>query len=236
MLKRKITKDEWESLDETKKGAYVESDGSYVLDIDDGDDSLTSALRAKEREKQLRKEAEQKLAEIEAQKASTEEEDLKRRGKIDVLEKSWNDKFASQQSEFEKQIESYKNFIVKSLGDDLAEKMSAEFYPDAPKVMIPHFRSRISVDFEADETGNIVPKRRILDSTGKPSALTPDELKKEFLSNNEFSGMIKATQASGSGTSTQTTRAGGASERGKMDLWQAKPDEVLSHIKGVLKQ
>ena len=236
MLKRKITKEEFDSLDDSKKGAYKESGDSYVLDIDDGDDSMTKVLRAKERERQLRKEAEEKLAAIESERASKEEEDLKKRGNIDVLEKSWNEKFENQQAEYSQQIEGYKNFIQKTLGDELAEKMSAEFYPDAPKVMIPHFRSRISVDFEPDESGKIVPKRRILDATGQPSALTPDELKKEFLNNTEFAGMVKGTQASGSGTPAPTTRPGGASERGKMDLWQAKPDEVLSHIKGVLKQ
>lgn len=56
-IKRKVSKSEFETLTEEIKSLYVEKDGEYFLDIEGFDES--AAKRAKDREKELRKEAEE---------------------------------------------------------------------------------------------------------------------------------------------------------------------------------
>lgn len=63
-LKRKISKEAFDKLSEDIKAEYKEQDGEYVLDID-GDEDTGALKRAKDREAQLRRDAEKRAKEAE---------------------------------------------------------------------------------------------------------------------------------------------------------------------------
>ena len=61
-LKRTVSKEEHAKLDEGIKGLYIEDGDGFRLDLDGGEDN-GALKRAKDREVQLRKDAEAKLRE-----------------------------------------------------------------------------------------------------------------------------------------------------------------------------
>ena len=65
-LKKKLTKAEYEKLSEHIKAEYIEDGDGFRLDID-GDEDTGALKRAKDREAQLRREAETKLREAQEQ-------------------------------------------------------------------------------------------------------------------------------------------------------------------------
>ncbi len=79
-------------------------------------------------------------------------------------------------------------------------------------VLLPHITNRLQV--ETDENGEV--KVRVLDSQGKPSALSIDDLKKEFRGNVAFKPLIVASNASGSGASGGGSGGGAAKKPSEM--------------------
>ena len=91
-LKRKITKADYDKLAADIKTEYVaDGDDNYRLDLD-GEEDTGALKRAKDRETQLRTDAEKKAAELAAQLDSLTDSDAKKRGDIEALEKSLKEK------------------------------------------------------------------------------------------------------------------------------------------------
>lgn len=185
-----------EGLDESTQALYKEVEGGYQLNIEGlPQPEDTSALkRAKDHEKKARQEAEKKLGEIEAREAQAREEAARKSGDIEALEKSWNEKHATALATKDDVIQSLESSLKGILVDNKAMELATKIAGDNAPVLLPHVKQRLAVD---KRDGSHV--TTVLDATGKPSALTIDELAEEFKANPVFASVIIGSKASGSG-------------------------------------
>jgi hypothetical protein len=98
---------------------------------------------------------------------------------------------------------------------ETAEKFANENFT-IPELMVGPFSQRLSIE-EIDGQSVV----RVKDSEGKASALSLDELKREFLDKKEFSAIIKANAGSGGGASPG---AGGGAPGKKISEMTAKEE------------
>lgn len=201
--------DSLEGLEESQKAFYEEKDGKFVLKVkgipqpqnDDGlRKKVDELLAEKKAEQQKRKEAEE-------QARREAEENARKKGDIDALEKSWGEKFTARETELlseKKALEAqvYK-LTVGSKATELAAKLAV---PGSDSVLLPHISNRLQVETVDGEI-----KIRVLDLQGKPSALSIEDLEKEFRANEAFKPLIRASSASGSGASGG--QGGGATKK-----------------------
>lgn len=205
-LKKNITKADWEKLPESLQEAYVEKGEGYTLDLDsdDGDE----LKRAKDHEKNRRKTAEQelreareKLKEYEERDEETKQEDLKRKGKYEELEASWKQKLKEEREGRKSDNERHQSNFKKMMIKDAALKMAQDVCT-VPELLAPVIEARLSLDFDGD-----LPTTRVLDSEGKVSASSLDDLKNEFLQNEKYSSIMIASKASGGAGGTKGSGA-----------------------------
>ncbi|QEG09326.1 head scaffolding protein [Xanthomonas phage vB_Xar_IVIA-DoCa1] len=227
-LKKRITKEEHSKLTDALKFEYVEDGDGFRLDVD-GDEDTGPLRRAKDREAQLRRDAEKRAKEAEDRLAELEGDDARKKGDIATLEKSWQKKLDDQKNEYEGKIGKLTTHTTKSLVDNVALSIATKI-SNAPAIILPHIRARLQADFEGDE-----PKTRILDKDGKPSAMTIDELSAEFVANKDFSAIITGSKASG-GAGKPSQNGGGAPKNPGQsdkpaDLSKMNPQELAAHLK-----
>ena len=143
-------------------------------------------------------EAEKHRKEQEEAARKAAEETLRKSGDIEALEKSWQEKLNGATAERETQIKTYESMIqdltVGSEASRIASEIALEGSAD---VLMPHIRSRLSMELR---DGKPVVKVMV---NGKPSALSLDELKAEFVNNKAFAPIIKGSSASGAGGAGQ---------------------------------
>lgn len=211
-LKRKITKEAFDALPPHFQLEYKANDAKteYTLDVE-GDaggsgEDVGELRRAHEREKAARREAEERARTLQAQLDDESTTSARKKGDIATLEKSWQAKVDEAVAAGNKKLQTRDDFIRKHLGENVALSLASKI-STKPNLILPHIKQRITVDFDGDE-----PKTRILDKDGKPSALTVDDLSKEFVANPDFADIIVGSQASGSGASGSSS-GGGASKK-----------------------
>ncbi len=237
-LKRKISKTKFDKLPADIKAEYQEKDGEYILDID-GDEDIGAMSRAKIRETEKRRTAEDKLKVAEKdlaklKKIETDNDEItaRKKGDIITLEKSWSKKHNDAVALSDAKIAKQEVFIKKSLLNDKAMAIASKISL-SPKLILPHIISRLSVDLEGDE-----PQTKVLDASGKISAMTIDELSEEFIANKDYSAIIIGSRASGSsatnGTKNTSNRGSAmtADEKPTM-LSNQSPIDLAAHIKTV---
>lgn len=207
-----MLKYELENLDgveESVKSLYEEKDGKYVLKIEGipEPEDLEGLKRKNQEFMDEAKAAKRKARELEELARQKEEENARKNGNIEALEKSWGDKLAARETELlnEKQAleaQVYK-LTVGSKATELAAKLAV---PGSDSVLLPHISNRLQVETVDGEI-----KIRVLDLQGKPSALSIEDLEKEFRANEAFKPLIRASNASGSGASGG--QGGGATKK-----------------------
>lgn len=227
-LKKKLTKEEHAKLSDALKAEYIEDGDGFRLDVD-GDEDTGALKRAKDREAQLRKDAEKEAKELRERLESIEGDDARKKGDIATLEKSWQSKLEKQREEYEAKVSKLTAHTTKTLVDNVASQLAHKI-SNAPALIMPHIKSRLMADFEGD-----TPVTRVLDKDGKPSALTIDELANEFVANKDFSVIITASKASG-GAGKPSQNGGGAPKfNGQSDkpadLSKMNPAELAAHLK-----
>ena len=227
-LKKKLTKEEHAKLSDALKAEYIEDGDGFRLDVD-GDEDTGALKRAKDREAQLRKDAEKEAKELRERLESVEGDDARKKGDIATLEKSWQSKLEKQREEYEAKVSKLTSHTTKTLVDNVASQLAHKI-SNAPAVIMPHIKSRLIADFEGD-----TPVTRVLDKDGKPSALTIDELANEFVANKDFSAIITASKASG-GAGKPSQNGGGAPKFNGQpdkpaDLSKMNPSELVAHLK-----
>ena len=227
-LKKKLTKEEHAKLSDALKAEYIEDGDGFRLDVD-GDEDTGALKRAKDREAQLRKDAEKEAKELRERLESIEGDDARKKGDIATLEKSWQSKLEKQREEYEAKVSKLTSHTTKTLVDNVASQLAHKI-SNAPAIIMPHIKSRLIADFEGD-----TPVTRVLDKDGKPSALTIDELANEFVVNKDFSAIITASKASG-GAGKPSQNGGGAPKfNGQSDkpadLSKMNPAELAAFIK-----
>ena len=223
----KFLLDSLDGLDDATKALYVEKDGKFQLDIDGLED--TGALkRAKDHEKQARQAAETKANELTTQLTAlqeqiTQNEDDKARGNgdIDALENSWKAKLANRETELKTQIEGLTGNLKGLLVDNEATRLAAELAGESASLILPHIKGRLGV---TEKDGKQV--TAVFDTQGQLSALTLDELKKEFADNPAFAPVIVGSRASGGAGGSNRGNFGASSNQSNAT------SNYLSQIRG----
>lgn len=225
-LKKKLTKEEYAKLSDHIKAEYIEDGDGFRLDID-GDEDTGALKRAKDREAQLRREAETKLREAQEQLDALGNDDARKKGDIQTLEKSWQKKLEDQKAEYEGKLGKLTSHTKTQLVDNVAQQIASKI-SNAPALLLPHIKARLAADFEGD-----APITRILDKDGKPSAMTVEELSAEFVANKDFSAIITASKASGGAGKPSNNNGGGAPNHSDKpaDLASMNPAQLAEHIK-----
>ena len=88
-----------------------------------------------------------------------------------------------------------------NVADAMARKIST-----VPVAMARMVQDRLTVEIEDGE-----PVTRVLDKSGRPSAMTLADLEKELVADPDLSGMIVGSKASGSGATANS--GGGATKK-----------------------
>ena len=233
-IKRTITKEEYNKLIPILQAEYKADGENMVLDLTDFEDP-TKLRQAKDAERDLKKAALAEKAALQtALDALTEERDGLLRGSIpkadaEKLEGSYKSKLEKQKTELQAKIDAATASIQKLLVDNVATTMAAEI-STSPALIIPHIKSRLRAEMDAN--GEFVTK--VVDKEGLPSALTVEELNKEFCLNSDFKAIITASKASGGGAGGGGSGGGaGGAGGGKVD-WSGNAKSIAANLKGRL--
>lgn len=221
----KLTVDSLDGLDDGVKTLYKEDNGKFRLDLDGYED--TTGLKA-QRDALLneKKEAQRKAKEAEEAAKAAAEESARKNGDVAALEKSWQEKLAATELNYKNLNESLTKQIHGLTVGQTATKLAAELaISGSADVLLPHIQSRLTVEIKDG-----APSVRVLDLQGKPTAMTVDELKQEFISNKAFAPLIAASKATGGGASG--SGGGGAAKTMKRDQFETmNPVQKMDFIK-----
>lgn len=227
-LKLKLTKAEYDKLSDGIKGEYIEDGDGYRLDVSDLED--TGALkRGKDREAQLRKEAEARAKAAEDKLAELDTTDARKKGDIETLEKKWKTDLDAEKAAHTATKEKFQGVFKKNLVDAKATEIATKI-SKVPSLLARVIRDRLTVDFDGDE-----PTTKVLDAAGKPSNLTLDDLQKELVANADYADIIIASKSSG-GAGKVTNKGGGAPANPggnadkPADLASMNPQQLVAHI------
>lgn len=231
-LKLKLTKDEFNALPDAIKAEYKADGEGYALDVTGIED--TGALRrAHDRTKQ---DLDALKAERDAMKQKLDAIDTdtaRKAGDIATLEKSWQTKMDAEVGKRDGVINSFKSSLSSAAREAAATKIAAAL-TDHPAIMLPHIKSRITAEFDGEST---TPTVRILGGDGKVSAMSVEDLQKEFASNKDFSAIIRGSKASGGAANAGNKLNGGGAANGgnngnqTSDLSRMNPKDLAASIK-----
>lgn len=209
-LKFALTKEEFDALDDSVKALYGEKGDGYQLAVEGAPD--TEGLQRKNEELLKEKakwreerEAAEKLAkqkDDEAKKLA--EEQARKKGDIEALEKSWQEKLTVREQELLAQVKEKDERLHTLLVDNVAQSLATKLAGDSAAILTPHIKSRLVV-----EDG----KTRVIDADGNPSALTLEDLEKEFKNNKLFAPVVIGSKATGTGGKGGLTIARGEGKK-----------------------
>lgn len=199
-----------DEVPEAFRGEYVaDKELGFKLAIEPGSgiEDPAELRRAHEREKTERKAAQKQLKEIqdaqavkdeEARKAR--EEALKKAGDVDALQKSWQEKYdrdlAAKEAEYKPALSSMEADLTREMIDRHATSLAASLaLPGSEEVLFPHIRNRLRIEMREGARTTVV-----YDKAGKPSAMTMEDLKKEFMADTRFAPLLVGSRASGGGS------------------------------------
>ena len=218
-----------DSVDEKYRDLYKEQDGVFVLQVNksDGDDDL-DAIKRKNQELLAEKKSEQakrQAAEAEAQRVA--EENARKNGDIESLEKSWAEKLANREAELNAKVESLTGTVSSMTIDTAAQGIASKIAVEgAERYVIQDVKARLKLHTNEDGTVKVI----VNDKNGNASAMTLDELSNEFVNSPEHKAVIKGTGGSGGGATGGGGGNGGAKSPKDMTVeerldWQSKdPD------------
>lgn len=211
-MKYKITKAVFDALSDEAKKEYTLDGETAVLKIEGEGAPTAEALTRAEDKLRIEKEHRHN-AESARDKAEVREEKLKK----DLEGASGKEKIAEINAAHQKELDKIRDdrateqAAAKEARDAGLKKETAEAFANdhftIPGLMVDQFAKRLSVE-EVD--GN--PVVRVLGTDGKASAMSLDEVKKEFLDNKDYSTIIKANAGSGGGADN-SGGGGGASQK-----------------------
>ncbi|AYN94423.1 hypothetical protein EAW52_10855 [Pseudomonas sp. LTJR-52] len=204
--------DSLEGLDDSVRALYTERDGKFFLSIEGIPESseteglkrkLNEILNERKEEKRRREEAE-RLAEQE--RAAAEEEKARKSGDIEALQKSWEEKHTRVLTEKEQTLATLQAQIQALTVGSEANRLASELaVQGSSRALLPHIKSRLSMEIRDGKPVTVV-----LDHDGRPSALTLEELKNEFINDPAFAPLIVGSKATGGGAGG--SRSGGAAK------------------------
>lgn len=202
----KLTKEQYDALPEGLKALYVLKGDSYEPTFMTADEVAAHEKGLKDKNAELLgklKTQKEQTDEAERQRLAELEEANRKAGNVDALDASWKKKFDDLTAQHQAELQSRDSFITSTLVDSKAGELASKLGGKAAAVLLPHIKPRLTV--EKGQDGKY--QTRILDANGQPSALTMDELAKEFRTNESFAGVIVEPSDSGLG--------GGLRDQGK---------------------
>lgn len=212
-IKQKITKVVYDALSDELKKEYKLVGVDYVLDLEGYEDPV-ELKRAKDREAQNARDskaaltlAQDELAALKASLGNDDETKARKAGDIATLEKSWQGKIDAATTESNGKLAKKDAYIQAQLVDAVAHQLASKI-AQSPNVILPHIKARLQADLTGD-----VPVTRVLDATGKVSAMSLAELEKEFVANPDFAAIIIASNGSGGGAPGGKQNGGGAAKK-----------------------
>ncbi|MNX69195.1 hypothetical protein D3C86_1004070 [compost metagenome] len=142
------------------------------------------------------------------------EENARKSGNVEELEKSWSEKYNRREAELNGTLEQERTTLSTQIRDltvgrTATDIASALAIPGSAKALLPHIERRLSVE-QRDGKPVVV----VLDQQGKLSAATLDELKAEFANDTAFAPLIAGSKASGGGAGG--AGGGGGAAKGKI--------------------
>lgn len=195
------------------------ADGKFHLNLEDDDGE--ELRRAKDHEKGLRQIAERERDEARAERdaAQTEVTTLKAAAPKDVqtvreaLTAEYEGKINKLKADHDKEKEGLTGTIKQIFVHDVASGIAKDIAIDdgAAELLTDSIVKRLTVEMVDGK-----PLTRVLSADGKPSAMTPDELKKEYFTNERYAGIMRASDASGGGASNGKRGPGGSKKLSEM--------------------
>lgn len=236
-LKRKIDKEEFDELDKVLQAEYTKDGDDYILDAEDDGESKTTdkERRAFTRTKQELKEAKAKLKEASDKLKALEDDDddatsKRKKQDIETLTKAHADELAEVETAAQEKIDKAKRVLAEKMIDAASSEM-ANAISTKPKYIMREIRDRLTVDFDDDDEPSLVVKN----AKGKPSEMTLEQLRKEFVANKEYADIMIASKASGGNAPRKATDQklgnAGASEDSPPDFSKMSGKQLAAHIK-----
>lgn len=222
-----------DGLDDSVKSLYVEKDGKFTLGIDGipannnvANEARIAAMDGKIAELLSEKKSEsakRKAAEIIAAKEI--EEAARASGDVDALDKSWTTKYEASMSESTGTIDALKaenksmldKFVIEKEAMSIMAKL--DIFPESQKLTLPAIKRRIGTDGV---------KPTYLDADGNISALTREDLYKEFDSDPAFMRMRIGSHATGGGADGSNQGGGAVKPTGNMGGSRSERQSAIS--------
>lgn len=219
----KLIIDSLDGLDEAQQALYKkdEKTGKFHLDVDPADIPDVNGLKSKVQELLDEKKEEQRKAREAAEKAA------KASGDMEALENSWRTRLETETGELRNQLDGTRSQLERLTVGRAATELAADLAVvtngvSSAKALLPHIERRLSMETTSD--GEV--KVRVLDASGKPSAMTLDQLKDEFRNDPVFAPLIAASKAGGSGADGGKNNGGGGATKKFADMNEAERTEL----------
>jgi hypothetical protein len=220
----KLILDDISGLDEAQQALYKkdEKSGKFHLDVDPADIPDVNGLKTKVQELLDEKKEEQRKAREAAERAA------KASGDIEALEQSWRIRLETEtgslKGENTKLVSQLESLTVGRAATELAAELAVVTNGvSSAKALLPHIERRLKMEVGADGEVRV----RVLDASGKPSALTLDQLKDEFRNDPVFAPLIAASKAGGSGADGGKDNGGGGATKKFADMTEAERTELF---------
>lgn len=229
MYKRKLDAATWQGLNDTEKKLYKLVGTEYVLNLDGDDDGALS--RANDRLKlevdgfktQLTA-ANTQLQTLQEKFDAVDTDKARKAGDVVALEASYKAKLADKdklhEAERTKLNASLQSVLIEGVANSIAAEIST-----SPELIAPLIMKRLSADISGDK-----PITRVLDGNGQASALSVDELKKEFVDNKKYSGILIGTKASGGADGSRIGGSGGSASQTTLDQFKSMGDAKRTEL------
>ena len=224
MLKLVIDQTAFDALPEAQKPLYKKDEsGAYKLDVDPADIPDVDGLKRNNRELLEEKRREKERADAaELARQNAERERAKKDGDVAALETSWQTRLDTEtgalkdtNTKLSKQLEALTvGRAATELAADLAVVTNGV---SSAKALLPHIERRLAMEIVDGE-----PKVRVLDATGKPSAMTLDQLRDEFRADAAFAPLIRANGSGGSGGDGNKSTNGGGGQKTFAEMSEAE--------------
>ncbi|WP_227430405.1 hypothetical protein [Psychrobacter sp. I-STPA6b] len=219
MLKFKIAQADFDTLSDDQKQLYKQVGDEFVLEVDGvPDESEIERLRKHNETLLAEKKAKAEQAkQAEAERLKLEEENAKKSGDVEALEKSYQAKLEAKEKEISELKQQRDTDLLERESHRIASELTDN--PANQKLLQRFIQDKLSVS-----DGQV----KALDANGQPINQVAD-LVNEFKTCGDYDALITGTKASGTGGSGQsgsTTKAPSEyTEAERLALAQSNPEQ-----------
>ena len=200
--------DSLEGLEPAVAAMYEEKDGKFVLKVEGiPQPEDTTGLRNKV-EELLREKKDEKARREQAEEAAriAAEEAARKNGDTEALDRSWNEKYSKALGEKDQTLAALQAQVHALTVGATAARLAGELAVQGSSAVLQRLiEPRLSMDMRDGK-----PVVVVLDNEGRPTALTPDELKNEIISDAALAPLVAGSKATGGGAAG--SKGGGAAK------------------------